>query len=274
VSAEGFAATAAQGAVLRRARPALGTLVELGLVAPAGVAAASREAFAVTVLASAWRALAAVERALSAFDPDSDIGRFNAAPAGARLAVGPDAARVLGSAASLAQETGGAFDVTLGTGPRGWRLERGPRGALLHKDAASVRFDLGGIGKGHAVDRCFAALRSALRLAGAPGGCWVNAGGDLRVAGLTVPVRLRDEGAGGARPWLALSGGALATSAFGPGARALLAGGPARAAQVSVAAPRCLWADALTKVVALTGRADHPLLARHGATAWIHRGSA
>jgi thiamine biosynthesis lipoprotein len=39
-----------------------------------------------------------------------------------------------------------------------------------------------------------------------------------------------------------------------------------------VAAPRCLWADALTKVVALTGRADHPALAARGATAWLHGG--
>jgi thiamine biosynthesis lipoprotein len=39
---------------------------------------------------------------------------------------------------------------------------------------------------------------------------------------------------------------------------------------VSVAAPRCLWADALTKVVAISGDTAHPLLARHGAMAWQH----
>jgi thiamine biosynthesis lipoprotein len=39
---------------------------------------------------------------------------------------------------------------------------------------------------------------------------------------------------------------------------------------VSVAAPRCLWADALTKIVAISGDAAHPLLARHGAKAWQH----
>ena len=38
----------------------------------------------------------------------------------------------------------------------------------------------------------------------------------------------------------------------------------------SVAAPRCLWADALTKVVVATADAGHPLLERFGARAWLH----
>jgi thiamine biosynthesis lipoprotein len=258
------------GPVVRRARPALGTLVELGAVAPAGLAAAERDAWASAALAPAWRGLGEVERALSAFVQDGDVGRFNAAPAGAAVPVGRDAARVLAAAAALARGSDGAFDPTLGTGPTRWRLERRGAGGLLHKGAAAVRLDLGGIGKGYAVDRCLALLRAGLRRAGAPGACWVNAGGDLRVHGVTLPVSLRDEAAGGARPWLALHSGALATSALGPRARARLAGGPARAGHVSVAAPRCLWADALTKVVALTGRVDHPLLGAHGATAWLH----
>jgi thiamine biosynthesis lipoprotein len=39
---------------------------------------------------------------------------------------------------------------------------------------------------------------------------------------------------------------------------------------VSVLSPRCLWSDALTKVVALSDRADEPLLGRYRATAWLH----
>ena len=106
--------------------------------------------------------------------------------------------------------------------------------------------------------------------------CWVNAGGDLRVVGVDLPVQLRDEVAGGARPWLALREGALATSWFGPDARSRLAGAdPAATRHVSVVSPLCMWSDALTKVVALAGRTDLPLLARLGATAWLHtRGSA
>jgi thiamine biosynthesis lipoprotein len=41
-------------------------------------------------------------------------------------------------------------------------------------------------------------------------------------------------------------------------------------AHVSVAAPLALWADALAKVVAVSGDDRHPLLARHSARAWLH----
>ena len=84
-----------------------------------------------------------------------------------------------------------------------------------------------------------------------------------------MPINLRDESGGGVRPWLVLRDGALATSWFGAGARSRLAGN-GQAKHVSVAALRCQDADALTKVVALSGRVDDPILARHGATAWVH----
>ena len=32
----------------------------------------------------------------------------------------------------------------------------------------------------------------------------------------------------------------------------------------------CLWADALTKLVAIEHDPAHPLLARYGARAWLH----
>jgi thiamine biosynthesis lipoprotein len=253
-------------AYLRRARPALGTLVEMG----ARVGGGGTEGVA-AALAEAWDALARVEHALSAFEAGSDVGRFGLAPAGAVLVVTPDTARVLRAAAELRLASGGLFDVSQGTGPDAWSLSEEPGGPRLRKQTAGVRLDLGGIGKGHAVDQAFEALASALARVQGDVACWVNAGGDLRVTGVALPVHLRDEREGGARPWLVLREGALATSRFGPGARAQLAGGPAGLeAHVSVAAPSCLWSDALTKVVAGTGRVDHPLLARHGATGWLH----
>ncbi|HEX4381523.1 MAG TPA: FAD:protein FMN transferase [Myxococcales bacterium] len=241
--------------LLRRARPALGTLVELGARVPA-----AEEAFA--AFAKAWGALDSVERALSAFDPRSDISRFNSAGQGASISIGFETLFVLREALELFRQSEGLFDITQGTGPADWSIGDDAR---LHKHSAPVRIDLGGIGKGHAVDRAFETLHAALN--GAP--CWVNAGGDLRVAGLDLPVHLRDEDGGGARPWMMLSDGALATSWFGPGARSRLTG-ISQARHVSVAAPRCLHSDALTKVVAIYGRIDAPILTRHGATAWLH----
>jgi thiamine biosynthesis lipoprotein len=240
--------------IVRRARPLLGTLVEVGVVA--------REGHAHAWIAAAFEAVAEVQAHLSRFDPASDIGRFNALPDGAALdPVSPDTRTVLGLGAALRDASEAAFDVSIGSAPYGWRLD----GGRLVKTDAGAQLDLGGIGKGHAVDRAIAALQTA----GAPGG-WVNAGGDLRVFGLALPIELRDELSGGTRRFGTLEDGAFATSRFGAGARAPLAGEP-RATHVSVAAPSCLLADALTKVVAASGDPHHPLLAHAGACAFVHR---
>lgn len=257
---------------IRRARPALGTLVEIGVV----LTSEARPADAESAIDAAWDALTQVEQALSAFVFTSDVGRFNTARAGEAVPVSGDGVVVLQAAAQLAEQTDGSFDVSQGTGPHDWSLGGDASGWTLHKWSDDVRLDLGGIGKGHAVDRTFAALVETLGHSTLEQRCWVNAGGDLRVVGVDLPVQLRDEVAGGARPWLALREGALATSWFGPDARSRLAGAdPAATRHVSVVSPLCMWSDALTKVVALAGRTDLPLLARLGATAWLHtRGSA
>lgn len=246
---------------VRRARPALGTLVELG------VGCAEDPLAAAAAFEAGWRAIRAVEEAASAFLPESDLGRLHAAPAGAWIEVREDTRDVLRAADELRRCTDGLFDVTGGTGRWEWSLADDGRAVRTH--GAHVRLDLGGIAKGHAVDRGLEAIAAELELRGVPVACWVNAGGDLRVRGIALPVRLRDERGGGARPWLVLREGAVATSHFGatPGR---LSGGPARALHVSVAAPRCLWSDALTKVVGLTGETGHPAVLERDARAWIH----
>ena len=250
----------------------MGTLVELGMLLP-GADARPPPPWAERVLEAGWRALAAVEQALSAFLPGSDVSRFNGAPAGARLPVCADAAAVLRTARRLQRRSGGLVDVTLGSGPGDWSLSARGRVILLRKHTGSVRMDLGGIAKGYAVDRALGAMVAAAARAGRRPGCWVNAGGDLRTRGAPLEVRLRDERAGGARPWLALRLGAVATSDFAAGARSRLAGGAPRARHVSVISPRCMWSDALTKVVARSGRRDHPLLAALRARAFVHQGA-
>jgi thiamine biosynthesis lipoprotein len=49
------------------------------------------------------------------------------------------------------EETGGAFDISLGTGLRVLEISR--RESTVRATKASVRLDLGGIGKGYAIDR-------------------------------------------------------------------------------------------------------------------------
>jgi thiamine biosynthesis lipoprotein len=236
----------------RRARPQLGTLVEV-----AADAAAPPQA-----LDDAFAAIARVQSALSRFEPGSDVARFNALPAGGRLKLQPAGARVLRAAQALHTATAGCFDVALGSGR--WRCE--PGGWLVKLDAAT-RLDLGGVAKGYAVDQAVAALRRAGARAG-----WVNAGGDLRTFGnVELPLRLRDERHGGVRELGFLHEGAFATSHYGPGSRCALHGARENGGfcHVSVAAPRALWADALTKLVALDIDVA-PLLQRLGAQAWVH----
>lgn len=229
----------------RRARPALGTLVEIGIAGRM----ADASCFADDAVATAFARIAEAEAQLSRFDPASPIHRFNAAGAGARIVIGSDAACVLAAARSLFEASAGAFDITLGSGAAGWRLENDS----LLKTGAGTTLDLGGIGKGHAVDCAVAALRAVGVEAG-----WVNAGGDLRVFGdLTLPVRLRDETHGGVRCFANLRDGAFATSRLPAG-------------HGSVAAEQCLWADALTKLVVASGDARHPLLERYAAVGWLH----
>ena len=235
----------------RRARPLLGTLVEVGVPAGADPRCAD-EAFA---------AIAAVQASLSRFEADSELSRFNALEAGRRVDAGTHLQTVLGAAQQLRDATAGLFDVSCGTGTDGWRLQ----GSQLHKRAAGTMLDLGGIAKGYAVDCAV----QALQVHGCASG-WVNAGGDLRAFGAAqLELRLRDEGAGGVRAFAILGDGAFATSHFTAASRSRLHGA-ARPAHASVAAPACLWADALTKVVAASGDAAHPALARFGAQAWLH----
>lgn len=242
---------------LRRARPLLGTLVEIGI---ADTGDADHGA-----LDAAFGTLHELQDCLSRFEADSDIARFHALPCGGSLTMRPATQHVLAAAQALHTASNGAFDISLGTAPLGWRCD----GDRLHKISGVARLDLGGIGKGYAVDQAVDALRARGCGAG-----WVNAGGDLRAFGdAELPVRLRDEMHGGARPFAMLCDGAFATSHFARDSRSRLASGTRTRvahALVSVAAPLCLWADALTKVVAISGDTAHPLLSRFDAQAWIH----
>ena len=221
----------------RRARPLLGTLVEISLPDRAYTA----------LFELGFAAVARVQQRWSRFEPDSEISRFNALAAGESFALQAGSARLLFMASWLHAQSGGLFDISQGSG--GWQVtfER------LHKLSEHTQLDLGGIAKGWAVDRAIAALKHA----GAAWAC-VNAGGDLRVFGVQpVALHLRDEQRGGVREFGHLENGSFATSQRG-------------AHHVSVAAPRCVWADALTKVVAASGDTAHPVLARFQAQAWIH----
>ena len=91
-----------------------------------------------------------LERELSRFLPNSDLTRINHLDAGESTRVSPSTLECLVIARHMFDMTGGAFDVSIGTGLP--LLEVDGEESVVRATARGVRIDLGGIGKGYAVD--------------------------------------------------------------------------------------------------------------------------
>lgn len=100
---------------------------------------------------AAFAAVHRLEQELSRFRPNSDVSRVAALAAGGETRVSPETMECLAVARVLFALTGGAFDVSIGTGLEALELE--PDALTVRALRAGVRLDLGGIGKGYAVDR-------------------------------------------------------------------------------------------------------------------------
>jgi len=276
---------------LRRARPLLGTFVEIA------VAHAAQDVMEAAV-EDAFDAIARVHRRMSFHDPASDVSRLNNHAADGAVTVDPWTFQVLEAAVELHRRTAGAFDVGVAPVLQKMGLLPGPKSARPPGPLAAtvddpiellpgsrVRFrercvaiDLGGIAKGFAVDRALDVLREHRLLHGL-----VNAGGDLAVFGsepesvfirhpldphyLIGHVQVANEA-------LATSGDCL--DLFEPpsvACRAIIdprTQEPPRAiAGVSVRAPNCLMADVLTKVVMIQGEDSAVLLDHYHASAFV-----
>jgi thiamine biosynthesis lipoprotein len=92
-----------------------------------------------------------LEQELSRFRPNSDVSRVASLGAGGSTRVSPETMECLAVAKVLFALTAGAFDVSIGTGLETLELE--PDALTVRARRDGVRVDLGGIGKGYAVDR-------------------------------------------------------------------------------------------------------------------------
>jgi thiamine biosynthesis lipoprotein len=110
----------------------------------------SEAQYAAQAAQAAFELVDRLERELSRFIPNSDISRINALAAGERTRVTPTTLECLVIARHMFDLTGGAFDVSIGTGLPSLALD--PDAFEVHATKAGVRVDLGGIGKGYAVD--------------------------------------------------------------------------------------------------------------------------
>jgi thiamine biosynthesis lipoprotein len=113
-------------------------------------AAHADEHYAAQAAQAAFALVDRLEGELSRFRPNSDISRVNHLTAGEDARVGEAALECLLIARHLYDLTGGAFDVAIGTGLAS--LEIDADAFLIRATAGGVRVDLGGIGKGYAVD--------------------------------------------------------------------------------------------------------------------------
>jgi thiamine biosynthesis lipoprotein len=100
---------------------------------------------------AAFDLLDRMEHELSRFIENSDISRINGLAAGESARVNRWTMECLLLARQACAETAGAFDISLGTGLQS--LQLAPRESTVRATANGVRLDLGGIGKGYAVDR-------------------------------------------------------------------------------------------------------------------------
>ncbi len=167
-----------RAATVRRTIPIMGTIAEFAVVHDD-----RREAQA--AIDAALDEIRLVDRTMSRFRADSDVGRLNRAAAGAPVGVGESTAFVVREALRWASASDGLFDPCLGRAVELWdvnhrhapppaaRFERFA-GRSLYRRVGLDRFrgadvlvfedplvglDLGGIAKGYAVDRAVHALR-------------------------------------------------------------------------------------------------------------------
>lgn len=270
---------------VRRARPLLGTLVEISL--------AGNDANALHNAASAaFEVIASVHEIMSFQSPDSDVSRLNNSAAGSAVKIDPRTWRVIQVANAISWASKGAFDIAVG----GEMMARGElpvmASPMADRDVSyrdielladsrvrmrrPLAIDVGGIAKGYAVDCAIKVLREM----SVGAGC-VNAGGDLRVFGdESVPVDVRDPldpTVSGAR--VRVRDSAFATSANYPAGAGFDSAGvvldPRGDAPVvggrsaSVRAKSCMIADALAKCVLLLEQGSAKLLQHYQADGFM-----
>ena len=285
---------------MRRCRPLLGTFVEI-------TARGRDERLLARGIEAGFDAIERVNRLMSFHDHLSDVSRMNrdAFPKG--VMVHPWTWQVMKASKRFAEESLGTFDITVAPWLTKWNYL--PRRCYQFSPTASssdiflrrnyevffrrdLIVDLGGIGKGFAVDRAVDALKKN----GIERGI-VNAGGDLRTFGpasqlihlrhptdptrVAGAVRLRERAMATSgiyferRKYRGKYVGPLLDARTGQSGRELIS--------VSVAAAECMVADALTKVVfplrekaaglLAQYQADALLLERDGAPSWMFHSS-
>lgn len=133
---------------------------------------------------ASFREIARLERVMSNWDAASEVSELNARAGNGPQPASADLAAVVREATKLCAMTAGAFDTTVGSAVHAWGFDTEspgrPQPVIARQVASQIgcdrvkvqttppaitldrdtRLDLGGIGKGYAVDRALAVLRA------------------------------------------------------------------------------------------------------------------
>jgi thiamine biosynthesis lipoprotein len=142
-----------------------------------------------------------IDASMSTYKPDSEVSGVNRVAAQQAVVVSPELFALLTTAVDYSRVTEGAFDITYASvgylydfrrhqhpnraqiasalpGVDYRQLQLDAKGRSVHFARNGMRIDLGGIGKGHAVDRAITLLQ-----ANGVAHALVSAGGDSRIIG-------------------------------------------------------------------------------------------
>jgi thiamine biosynthesis lipoprotein len=183
--------------LVERSQVSMGTAIQVS-------AWTTDEAAAVAAFERVFLEFDRLDALMSVWKQGSDILRINAAAGKSAVAVSPEVREVLRASQELSEWTGGKFDVTFAALSGLWKFDQdidgsvpdrskiAPRLSLIDYHAvqvddragtaslsrAGMQVNLGGIGKGYAIDRAVTILRG-----GGLTDFMIQAGGDLFVAG-------------------------------------------------------------------------------------------
>jgi len=132
--------------------------------------AGSDEIYAGQVSQAAFDEIDRIENLFNCYNPSSEVGQLNLLKAGGRKKIGIELFECLKTAALVQKETGGAFDINvaslvkykrksseypveLSLLPAGFMAKISDR--LPGQKTLGIELDLGGIGKGYALEKAF-----------------------------------------------------------------------------------------------------------------------
>lgn len=250
----------------KRCKPFLGTYVDLTICAD------EPDEVLLDMSEQAFQEIGRIEQIFSFYRSDSELSMLNQDASDYPCIISSEMQDVLETALILSKESSGFFDITIAP-----HMER--HGLLPKTNAArkvdhtaswediilengkvyfakNLTIDLGGIAKGYAVDKAFTLLNDYVV------DLTINAGGDLRTKlwqGNTVNVKAVDDNGHKSIHNIVMQNSALASSAsyytehahhsiISPAQRSPIQDDR----HISVFAPSCLLADALTKIAFLS----------------------